>query len=183
MKKLMMAAAIVCAAGLANAASMAWGTNWVYAEGDGVDTYVTGSAGDFYVLYLGTSSDVSGISFDGTTVTGATVWDAAKGGKGTFADGLAAGTITGLDSTYNGSYFALLTFDTDNQLYGVSDAAVVSGIVDSPVKDATAASFSNFYHSGDAADYQLMTQSVPEPTSGLLLLLGVAGLALRRRRA
>ena len=27
------------------------------------------------------------------------------------------------------------------------------------------------------------TASVPEPTSGLLLLLGVAGMALRRRRA
>ena len=30
---------------------------------------------------------------------------------------------------------------------------------------------------------QLKTDAVPEPTSGLLLLLGVAGLALRRRRA
>ncbi|MCR5413849.1 MAG: PEP-CTERM sorting domain-containing protein, partial [Kiritimatiellae bacterium] len=27
------------------------------------------------------------------------------------------------------------------------------------------------------------TAAVPEPTSGLLMLLGVAGLALRRRRA
>ena len=28
-----------------------------------------------------------------------------------------------------------------------------------------------------------VTQSVPEPTSGLLMLVGLAGLALRRRRA
>ena len=34
---------------------------------------------------------------------------------------------------------------------------------------------------GNAANWQ--TVSVPEPTSGLLMLLGIAGLALKRRRA
>ena len=34
-----------------------------------------------------------------------------------------------------------------------------------------------------AAGTGVFSESVPEPTSGLLLLLGVAGLALRRRRA
>ena len=36
---------------------------------------------------------------------------------------------------------------------------------------------------GQAGSNWTTLQSVPEPTSGLLLLLGVAGLALRRRRA
>ena len=39
------------------------------------------------------------------------------------------------------------------------------------------------FGAGSAGDWTAAPGSVPEPTSGLLLLLGAAGLALRRRRA
>ena len=72
-----------------------------------------------------------------------------------------------LDAMVDGDHFVLRT--------GTSASNYVGVLMD------YAADFSDFasIESGSWTTYS----SVPEPTSGLLLLLGVAGLALRRRRA
>ena len=57
----------------------------------------------------------------------------------------------------------------------------VSGFDAADPKDAWSASFS-FGTAGTSASPNTFT-AVPEPTSGLLLLLGMAGLALKRKRA
>ena len=184
MKKLMIAAAIVCAAVMGQAAQVAWGVDWAYSnDGASINTYDDGSSVSYWVLNLVDSTSVSGVAVD---TTGNLVNDNAYAvvGTGSFnisGGGVADGTIA------NGNYLALVIYDADNSLWGVSAAEVVAGIVNDPptqgsIADATfGAAFYN-----DAEGYMVANQAlqaVPEPTSGLLLLLGMAGLALKRKRA
>ena len=192
MKKLMIAAAIVCAAVVAQAAKCSWGTDWAWASNEaGTSTYEAGSAGTYWLVALDAAS-TTGIAVDdkGAIVLGEGMEVMSTS---TFADGSLTGTYTGLTAANNGDYLALVIYDPSVKVWGVSGVESISGIVDAdpgqgiPAADANGIKFYNYIDADWDNNKEMWAnqplQSVPEPTSGLLLLLGVAGLALRRRRA
>ena len=186
----MIAAAIVCAAVVSQAAQVTW-EGWGYSGDDpSVDAnWYTG--GQAYLILV---SDTS--SFAVTCDNGA--WGITGGSIVSSADidgGSVSGTWDGAEATLtDGSvnYFALLMTTTG------SAATTVDGLPSdgywgiSPVtaqEDPFIAaaggkwSMDADFNEGNGVNVSTAVQSVPEPTSGLLLLLGMAGLALKRRRA
>ena len=190
MKKLMIAAAIVCAAALSQAASVNWKVEGKTFGPSPADTGATAGRAKYYLVYAFAETDrtaVEGLLADGN-VAGAVA--KAKGG----ADGIGRTTATGaanaklVDVTDAATYTGfLVAFDTyasstagldSAQYYNISDSLTQSTF--SGTQSATTLSFTSTNWGGSGWK---KIETIPEPTSGLLLLLGVAGLALRRRRA
>ena len=186
MKKLMIAAAIVCAATFANAAAaLTWATAGFSTAG-GQELLNGGQA------YLVMVTDAANFAVaDNLTVTGGAIIDSVA-----FADGMAYGTFTDTKSELIGGstyYFAtILTTDGAGisvpttgyyglDLNGANETA--SGFYEVTWDASTGGGFAPNWGPFMGADASTAVAAVPEPTSGLLLLLGVAGLALKRRRA
>lgn len=169
MKKLAVMAVAIVICVVANAASVIWSAT-------GASTKL--STGD-------TAVGVMAYIFEGTLSTD-TLASIADGTWNGMSDALASATTTAtgaISKSGVGSY-ANQTVDFSMILLNAATYADATEFKYAEVKDVafvTANKPVAFATPLTSATWQSI--SVPEPTSGLLMLLGMAGLALRRRRA
>lgn len=182
MKKLIIAAAIACAAAFANAATVGWSALGAgnYAN-DAYSIFVIGQKGVSSIAtvtaLLDAGSDISSYAF-GSGKIGST--------GGIAQSATAAGAPTLGEGTYTSF---MVVFDAATPVSGTSKYAVISGIagqtqtVGPTTAKITFASLNISTIVNDTANWKSFGTGgdTPEPTSAMLLLLGVAGLALRRK--
>ena len=182
MKKLVMLCAVVAAAVGANAATMKWG-GAICAE-DGVSAPNSGTTA--YLLYSDSAfgaissfnTSTKTTNAGGTTVASYTI-NAGDAASYTFS--------SSYDNDWDklNGYYAMVLVDGANMYYNTFQVTEYSSAT-TPTQDKMInMDWSGSDYLGNPAMKGTVTGggTIPEPTSGLLLLVGGAMLALRRKRA
>lgn len=172
MKKLVITLAIVIIAGMSQAASFKWSTSALYApNADGtVGTTVASAATGTWLATVTLYSDAACTTpISGVTGNSATTVNALSNALGD--------TFGGVDFKFDNSttYYAILELSYTTE---AGTQTLTTDVVSTTLK-TTGNTQLNFSTAISNATWS----AVPEPTSGLLMLLGMAGLALRRKRA
>lgn len=192
MKKLMIACVAVAMAAVAQAASVNWTISNVYSPSDSTAKVAVGSMSAWLFVTANSTDVTTGIPvttlsavqavLDSGDLTGLASLSAANGTNS--ALGMFTGA-TGLEGFSSGSItsFAVVVDSTD--LASAQNYFLVSGGAEKTATFTSATGAKNLGWGSQATITQAAGgwTAVPEPTSGLLLLLGMAGLALKRKVA
>ena len=196
MKKLIMAAAVVCAAVFAQANTVNWQTGAIYvpnADGSLSSTKVTSAsgltitmlawesssslssftAGDLYSWYTGSDKTKDPWGGSLSPKYGAITMNTSG------SSGKATGSLNPGDegqTVYGAMLLILSDSNTGNDLWYMENSG-------SRTTAKAVQTLSNLASKVGGTGAAMAWTAVPEPTSGLLMLLGVAGLALKRKRA
>lgn len=188
MKKIMIVAAVVCAAAFAQAASINWGSA-VADPSDSTGNTPATAGWNAYLLYSATDLSSIATKLDGLGV-GAMADNGAKVvGVHTITAGEVDPAFSFQDeyiaADVNGFYQMLVVDEANNKFGAVDKTFAVTGITDlnSPGEVYYNMDFGEGFDKFAGETGWSGTVAIPEPTSGMLLLLGIAGLALKRKRA
>ena len=199
MKKLMMAFAVALAAIGLNAATVNWSVElgWVTENDGDENTTLAGYCGYAFDGSAYTQRALQeALTTTGTTVLGSALGDGTAVVAGTVtADGelMFGGSGLAYDNTAEPPYASLLLVLVDSQVKDGSAFTIASlgsiEITDAVTSDAAVFGAGIDLYTGLVSTWSTIAtvgpgpEPVPEPTSGLLLLVGGALLALKRRRA
>lgn len=177
MKKLIVVLAAVALAAMSQAASVSWTVSNIY-KGNTTDKALTT---DGYMVYL--VNDATYSRTDALSALEAGTLDVS--GKATVSSGLTAdgkvNKTVDLGALADGSYtFYNVIVGDGNALISGTVTATITSVGDSQIQSFNAKTLSqnsaNWKPAGGGSG------DIPEPTSGLLLLVGAGMLALRRKQ-
>ena len=182
-----MIALVAVAIGMvANAASFTWKATSGYLW-DGADTPSKITSGSAYLLFTSalTQSDLV-TAFAADAATAASTVASKSVSTGTIGDNarIADTAFTSDVTSDQTAYFVV--FSGDNMYVSVTADAAYAAVGTESISFGSITSSSKTFNDvadGFAGAGWYGAAAVPEPTSGLLLLLGMAGLALKRKRA
>ena len=202
MKKVMMGLAAVAMAMSLSAAEYNWGLNsfdYVGPDGSGyIEDFGNFYDGGYAMLFLGTvTAGENAFDLGSATLVTAGGFDAANFVYGNQDPG-AGLTSDKVTSTAAGQAFTIIMLDkivTDLDGYE-GNYAIINGVSADQMTNPGNGNYVAQFINSDPLTQGMWSQmtaapvipepdmpNVPEPTSGLLLVLGVAGLALRRKQA